>query len=180
MKHIVYPDSDQTTADLFTGERLARVHAIGSFDLHVGEPETDAESLRRIGDADAVMLGWKMSDDVLTALPNAKIIAFTGIGAANHVNLHIARERGITVTNTPGYANDTVAEHTIALMLSVSRQISRLDRDTRAGGWNRGLPSYDLKGKTLGLIGLGGIGSRTAQLANAFGMRVIAWTRNPT
>jgi len=88
--------------------------------------------------------------------------------------------RTITVTNTPGYADQTVAEHTMALMLATARQVPRLDRDTRSGGWNKGLPGFDLKGKTLGLIGLGGIGTRTAHLANAFGMRVIAWTRNPS
>jgi phosphoglycerate dehydrogenase-like enzyme len=178
--HIVYPDADQATAALFTGDRMARIHALGSFDLHVGEATTDSETIERIGDADAVILGWAMSDAVLSALPHAKIIAFTGIGAANHVNLKLATELGITVTNTPGYANDTVAEHTIALMLGLSRQIARLDRDTRAGGWNHGVPTYDLRNKTLGLIGLGGIGTRTAQLANAFGMRVMAWTRNPS
>ncbi len=177
---IVYPDADPSTADLFTGERLARVQAMGHLDLFLDEPASDQDSLERIGDADAVILGWKMSDAVLRALPCTKIIAFTGIGAANHVNLPMARERGITVTNTPGYANNTVAEHTLALMLDLARQIGRLDRDTRNGGWNRDLPGFDLNGKTLGLIGLGGIGTRTAQLANVFGMRVIAWTPNPT
>lgn len=179
-RRIVYPDAGQATAELFIGDRLARIEALGQFELHTDEPDNDAQLLARIGDAEAVVLGWKMPDAVLSALPHTKIIAFTGIGAANHVNLPMAYERGVTVTNTPGYANDTVAEHTVSLMFGLSRQIVRLDRDTRAGGWNRDTPTYDLKGKTLGLVGLGGIGTRTAQLANALGMRVIAWTRTPS
>ena len=180
LRRIVYPDAEGDSRTLFSGERLARIEAMGEFALHPGAPDTADIFLERIGDAEAIFLGWNIPDDVLSRAPNLKFIAFTGIGAANFVNLDMASRRGITVTNTPGYADITVAEHTMALMLATARHIARLDRDTRSGGWNRGHPGLDLKGKTLGLIGLGGIGARTAHLARAFGMRVIAWTRNPS
>ncbi len=179
-RNIVYPDADGESRRLFSGERLTRVEALGNFTLYTDVPETPEEFLKRIGNAEGVLLGWNLPDDVLEQAPNLKIVAFTGIGAANFVNLDLASQKDIIVTNTPGYADNTVAEHTIALMLSASRNISRLDRDTRKGGWNRDIPGIDLRGKTLGLIGLGGIGTRTAKLAHAFGMRVIAWTKNPS
>jgi len=179
-RKIVYPDGDDATRGLLTGERLARIEALGAFTFFTDAPETTDVYLDRIGDADAVILGWSLPDDVLLQSPKLRFVAFTGIGARNFVNLELATKQGITVTNTPGYADDTVAEHTMALMLAAVRQLARLDRDTRNGGWNKGLPAFNLKGKTLGLLGIGGIGTRTAHLARAFGMRVIAWTRNPS
>ncbi len=179
-RKIVYPDGDDATRDILTGERLTRVKTLGDFTLYTGAPDTTDEYLKRIGDAEAIFLGWDLPDEVLSQAPKLEFVAFTGIGAANFINLEMAARQGVTVTNTPGYANETVAEHTFGLILASARQITRLDRDTRQGGWNKGLPAFDLKGKTLGLIGLGGIGTRTAHLARAFGMRVIAWTRNPS
>jgi len=179
-RKIVYPDADEATRDLFDGERLSRLESIGDFSLYTDTPDTTDEYLARIGDAEGILLGWSLPDDVLRQVSNLKCIAFTGIGAGNFVNLTLAAQRGITVTNTPGYADQTVAEHTMALMLATARHIATLDRDTRSGGWNKGLPGFDLNGKTLGLLGLGGIGTRTAKIAQAFGMRVISWTRAPS
>ena len=179
-RKIVFPDGDDATLEMFKGEQLARVGKLGEFTCYPNAPDTAEEYLNRIGDAEAILLGWGLPDDVLVRAPKLELIAFTGVGAANFVNLNIATQNGITVTNTPGYADDTVAEHTMALMLDSVRHVSRLDRDTRKGGWYKGLPGFDLKGRTLGLIGLGGIGSRVSHMAQAFGMRVIAWTRNPS
>ena len=100
---------------------------------------------------------------------NLKLIVFTGIGAANFVDLDAAKQQGIIVCNTPGYADQTVAEHTIALMLSSARNISKLDATMRQGEWASGTSGFNLEGKTLGIVGLGGIGGRVAGLANAFG-----------
>jgi len=179
-RQIVYPDADVEALRVFTGTRRTRLESLGTLHIHEGAPPSDESFIERVKDASAVILGWKLPDTVLNSMNNTEIIAFTGIGAASLVNLPLARNKGIVVTNTPGYANNTVAEHTIALMLSLSRQVPRLDRDMRAGGWRHDLQSFDLHGKTLGLVGLGGIAERTAQLAIAFGMRVIAWTRNPS
>lgn len=177
---IVYPDADAGGEELFAGalgERLAR---LGRFELHCAPPASDAEFAARIAGAEAVILGWGMPDAALAGAEGLKLIAFTGIGVGNHVNLALANRRGVLVCNTPGYADQTVAEHAMALLLAVARRIVELDADTRAGGWDHERPGFDLHGKRLGLIGLGGIGARVARLATAFGMEVLAWTANPS
>ena len=177
---IVYPDAGPSAQADFDGALGTRLTRIGRFILHEGAPDSDAAFAARIADATAIILGWGIPDAVLADSPALRMIAFTGIGVSNHVNLSLASERGITVCNTPGYADTTVAEHTMALMLAVVRNIPRLDAATRSGTWDHALGGVDLNGKCLGLVGLGGIGTRVARLANAFGMEVIAWTPNPS
>ncbi|MFT5218498.1 MAG: phosphoglycerate dehydrogenase-like enzyme [Planctomycetota bacterium] len=177
---IVYPDIDEASVDALKGPLLERLQVVGDFDYHLGEVVDDNDFCQRVGDANAVLLGWQLPDAVLQRCKQLELIVFTGTGAANHINLALAQKIGVSVCNTPGYADQTVAEHSIALMLAAARQIVTLDRETRSGGWNHQRPAYDLKGKTLGLIGLGGIGKRTATLAQAFGMDVIVYTANPS
>ncbi|MEE8202828.1 MAG: NAD(P)-dependent oxidoreductase [Alphaproteobacteria bacterium] len=177
---IVYPDAGGNLAELIRGERLARLEALGAFAIHYGRPADPQAFIERIGEASGVLSGWGLPVEALRAARNLEIVSFTGTGAANFIDLEEAARRGIAVTNTPGATGDTVAEHTMALMLAAARHVARLDRETRSGVWNQELPGVDLKGKTLGLIGFGGIAQRTAALAKAFGMRVIAWTRNPS
>jgi D-3-phosphoglycerate dehydrogenase len=177
---IVYPDANQPIAELMSGTRLERIRQAGEFVIHIGKPESDAQFIERIGDADALMLGWGLPADVMRAAPNLELVAFVGIGAGNFVDLDAAVSRGITVCNTPGYADNTVAEHALAMMLALARHIVRLDRDMRAGRWNQEIPGLELRGKNLGLVGFGGIGARFAELARGIGMNVRAWTRNPS
>ena len=87
-----------------------------------------------------------------------------------------ARERKITVCNCPGYSDITVGEHAMALLLSVCRQLPRLDRELKSGIWNQSANLVELHGKNIGLIGFGGIGRHFARLCNAFGMNVHVWT----
>ena len=178
---IVYPDADATTVGLLDGPLWNRIEALGKFVCHVGAPADDEEFRARIGNSEGLILGhWTITDTALRASANLKIIAYTGIGVGSQVNLELASELGITVCNTPGYANQTVAEHTIALMLAAARQIPSLAADSKSGGWNQVQSAFDLYGKRLGLVGLGGIAKRTAELAGAFGMDVIAWTAHPS
>jgi len=177
---IVYPDAGIAAPEIFAGILTERLERIGRFVLHAAPPSGDADFAARIAGAEAVILGWGMPDTVLTSTESLKVIAFTGIGASNHVNLDLARAHGITVCNTPGYADVTVAEHTLALMLATARHIAPLDAGTKAGGWDQSRMGLDLHGKCLGLVGLGGIGARVARLATAFGMETIAWTANPS
>ena len=178
--HIVYPDANRHIGELMVGSRLEKVQQAGQFTAHVGQPESDQQFVERIGDANALMLGWGLPVDVMKAAPNLELIAFVGIGAGNFVDLEAAVDRGITVCNTPGYADDTVAEHALAMMLATARHLSRLDRSLRKGCWNQSIPGLELRGKQLGLVGFGGIGARFAALARAIGMTVRAWTRNPS
>jgi len=176
---IVYPDAEESMAGLFTGERLARLENLGKFTVYYGGPPSTEEYIERIGSANAIISGWGLNNEVLRAVSELEIVSFGGLGAATFFDLEEAARRGITVTHTLSTA-ETIAEHTMALMLAAARHIARLDRETRNGTWNVELPGFDLKGKTLGLIGFGRIAQATLPLAKAFGMRVIVWTHNPS
>jgi len=176
---IVYPDANEHVAELMSGARLEKIQAAGSFTAYTGRPPSEQAFSERIGDATALMLGWDLPVAVMKAAPNLELIAFVGIGAGNFVDLDAARERGITVCNTPGYADNTVAEHALGMMLAMARHLRRLDRDLRNGHWNQSLLGLELRGKKLGLVGFGGIGARFADLARGIGMTVRAWTRSP-
>ncbi len=105
-----------------------------------------------------------------------KHIVFLGTGAASYMNPTELNNRGITVHTIKGYGDSAVAEHTIALMLAASRDIAAMDRLIRAGTWST-CEGVQLLGKTLGVIGLGGIGREVLRLAGGLGMEVIAWNR---
>jgi D-3-phosphoglycerate dehydrogenase len=92
------------------------------------------------------------------------------------MNIAELKERGVTVHIIKGYGDTAVAEHTIALMFACARGLARMDRATRAGTWSP-LEGVQLEGKTLGVIGLGGIGAEVARIARGIGMEVIAWNR---
>ena len=159
----------------------APLRALGDVQVH-GErgAEQEAELVRRIRDAAVVVnirAYARFTDRVLAACPGLRLISIWGTGTDN-VDLDACRARGVAVTNTPGVNAHAVAEHTIALMLAVTRRIPAMDRDTRAGQWPRGLLEQ-LEGKTLGLLGLGAIGRRVAELARPFGIRLLATTHGP-
>jgi phosphoglycerate dehydrogenase-like enzyme len=139
--------------------------------------ENEAELIKRIGPARAVInirAYSKFTARVLEACPNLRLISIWGTGTDN-VDLGACAARGVTVANTPGVNAHSVAEHTFALMLAVTRAIPATDSAVRAGQWPRKLLTQ-LEGKTLGLIGFGAIGSRVAALAAPFGMRVLVFT----
>jgi phosphoglycerate dehydrogenase-like enzyme len=142
--------------------------------------DQEAALIERIADAEVVVnirAHARFTDRVLAACPNLRLISIWGAGTDN-VDLAACKARRITVTNTPGVNAHALAEHTMALMLAVTRRIPAMDRDVRAGKWPRGLLTQ-LEGKTLGLIGLGAIGSRVAVLAKPFGLRLLASTFGP-
>lgn len=165
-------------AELFASSPLrGRLDAIGDLRLHRDHP--DAEALaERIRAADVVLLTEHVSDEVLRAAAGrVRLLAFTGTGAASYVNLPLARELGIAVTNVTGYGDQAVAELTLALLLASARQVSAGDRALRAGDW-RGLAGRELAGERIGIAGFGGIGRTFARLAHAIGMGVDVWSRS--
>lgn len=130
-------------------------------------------------DADAIMpfLSDKITAQDIENYPNLKIIASYSVGF-NHIDLEAAKQRKIFVTNTPGTNEPAVAEYTIAAMLDISRRLSESDRATRAGkftGWGMwDMLGDSIVGKTLGIVGMGKIGSRVAEIAmKGFDMKVI-------
>jgi D-3-phosphoglycerate dehydrogenase len=156
-------------------ERLRAGHEVRYFDSLPGDTLVE-----RVGDAEAminVRSSTRITDDVLARCPRLKLVSIWGTGTDN-VDLAAAKSRGVRVTNTPAVSAPSIAEHALALMLAVARRIPQTDRLVRQGAWPRG-QMMQLAGKTLGIVGLGAIGRRFAELGKGIGMRVIAWTVNP-
>ncbi len=116
--------------------------------------------------------------DVARRCTGLKHVVFLGTGARSYMNPEELAELGIEVHLIKGYGDTAVAECAIALMWSAARGIARMDREMRAGNWLRE-DGMQLTGKTLGLIGFGGIAAEVARIALGSGMRVIAWNRSP-
>jgi D-3-phosphoglycerate dehydrogenase len=116
--------------------------------------------------------------DVARRCTGLKHVVFLGTGARSYLNPEELAELGIEVHLIKGYGDTAVAECAIALMWSAARGISAMDREMRAGNWLRE-DGMQLTGKTLGLIGFGGIAAEVARIALGSGMRVIAWNRSP-
>lgn len=129
----------------------------------------------RVKNADVLMLAnMPLKGEVIRACKNLKYIniAFTGV---DHVDVKTAREMGIKLSNASGYSNDSVAELTICMMLSLLRNIPQVDTRCRAGKTKDGLVGCELKGKTVGIVGTGAIGMTVAKLCHAFGCKIVAY-----
>ena len=134
------------------------------------------ELLQIAADYDAFIVRGrtKLSAPVLQAAANLKVIGRPGVGVDN-IDLNTAQERGITVVNTPTSTSSSVAELTIALMFALARSIPAADRSMKSGLWEKkALVGFELQGKTLGIIGVGNIGSLVAEKAVKLGMHVMA------
>lgn len=130
-----------------------------------------------IGDYDGVIVrsGTKLTADILAAAKKLRVVARAGVGVDN-VDVRAASKRGIIVMNTPGGNTIAAAEHTVALMLALSRNIAPANASLRAGKWDRKrFMGTQLGGKTLGIIGLGRIGREVATRAAAFKMRIVGY-----
>jgi D-3-phosphoglycerate dehydrogenase len=108
-----------------------------------------------------------------------RAVSFTGAGVENFVDLDLATELGITVMNTPHYGDNAVAEHTLALLFALVRRIPKHHFNLVHGIWDQSEQGTELRGKTIGIIGFGGIGRRVAYLSSCLGMKVLCWTRKP-
>jgi D-3-phosphoglycerate dehydrogenase len=127
-------------------------------------------------DADALIVrsAVDVNAQVLRSAEKLRVIGRAGVGVDN-IDLEAATKAGIAVMNTPGANAVAVAEHTIALMLALARHLCRADSTTRAGKWEKkSLQGSELRGKTLGIVGLGRIGMEVARRARAFDMKVVA------
>ena len=133
--------------------------------------------LDAVRDADALVVRseTEVTEEVLAAGPNLRVVARAGVGVDN-IDLNAATRAGVLVLNTPGANAVSAAEHTIALLLAVTRQIVPADVSTRAGNWPRKqMRPIDLAGRTVGIVGLGRVGSQVARRLRAFEMRVLAY-----
>ena len=116
--------------------------------------------------------------DALRECPSVKHVIFLGTGARSYMNPEELAALGITVHTIKGYGDIAVAEHTVALIWAAARGLASMDREMRAGTWLR-TEGVQLHGKTLGLLGFGGIAGEVARIMAGAGMRVIAWNRTP-
>jgi len=146
-------------------------------ELIVAEIGDEPELIALAPQADAILFCWQqVTRAVLDAAPDCKIASRFGVGLDN-IALDYATELGIPVAYVPDYCMDEVADHTLALLLACARSIFTFDRHMQRGEWNlqAGRPMYRLRGRTVGLVGLGRIGQMVATKARAFGFRVIAY-----
>lgn len=137
---------------------------------------TISDNPSSLKDADILItVNHPLDAKLLASCPHLKMIsvAFTGY---DHVDIHYCKQKDITVCNTAGYATDAVAELTFGLILSLLRSIPQCDTTTRQGGTRVNLIGQELRGKTLGIIGTGNIGSRVAEIGKAFGCNVIEYS----
>lgn len=138
---------------------------------------TKEQLLQKVKEADALVVrsATQVTREVLSAGKKLRVIGRAGIGVDN-IDVPSATERGIIVVNAPEASTITVAEHTIGLMLALARKISAASASTKAGKWEKKkFMGVELRGKTLGIIGLGRIGSQVAQKARAFEMSIVAY-----
>ena len=155
-------------------------------DVTVYERTPQELVVQRIGDSDAIFLNKiQITKEILSACPNLKYIGVLATGY-NVIDLDAARQHGITVTNIPAYSTDSVAQHVFSFILYFTNQVAQHSETVMKGDWIK-CPDFcywnsslsELAGKTLGIFGYGHIGSRVAQIGQAFGMKLICCTRTP-
>lgn len=141
-----------------------------------GEPmKNEAQKMERAKDADVfIIANSPLSAEVIEAAENLKMISvgFTGV---DHVDMEACKKKGVRVCNAQGYATDSTAEMTVAMMLACLRNIVPYNQVVRDGGTMHGYKHNTLKGKTIGIVGTGAIGRRVGELTKAFGCRLLGY-----
>jgi phosphoglycerate dehydrogenase-like enzyme len=176
---VVVPGDDPV--QIGGSEHLARLKPYGVVTLYDTRPQSKAEQVARVKDAEVIMNtrgSVKWGEAEFCQLPNLKMITTCSIGT-DMIDLNAARNHGIVVCNQPGRTAPVVAEHMFGVMFALAKRAAYFTSQMKTGAWPR-KNNVMLQGKTLGLIGTGNIGAEMARLANAIGMKVIAWTFHPS
>src|SRR3989339_674532 len=179
---VIYPQS------FFSGSQQQKLSPLGEVFYSEAREELSTEQLDELSeDAEVLAIGpgpfggFEKAKEKVTAtlgkLPNLKGLCLSTT-AYGWIDLDYCKTKNIPVCNVPGYSRESVAEHTLALLLNLAKRIIVTDRKTQLGKYKLEI-GFELKGKTLGIIGLGNIGSRVAELAQCIGMNVIAYNRSP-
>jgi len=170
----IFIDCDDLSASV-----LDQVHRTGDPPITLHRQPFEAGALPRLLAGYGICLDDHSSlpTDVLAQCSSLKHVVFLGTGAASYMDVEALQANGMQVHTIKGYGDIAVAEHTIAMMLACCRNLGRMDREIRAGTW---VPreGVQLRGKTLGVIGLGGIGKEVCRLGKSISMDVIAWNRS--
>jgi D-3-phosphoglycerate dehydrogenase / 2-oxoglutarate reductase len=149
----------------------------GHFKIDARSKLSNDDLKKAVADADAVIVRseTKITADILSSGKNIKIVGRAGVGVDN-IDVAAASRQGVLVVNVPGGNTISAAEHTVALLLSLSRNIPSANDSLKKGEWNRSkFTGSELQGKTLGLVGLGRIGREVAKRCQSFGMKVIGY-----
>ena len=172
----VFVDANGSLADIFE-----RLNTPGDPPVRINrDPDIAADQMPALLDgAEIVVIDHTpLPTEVARHCTGLKHVVFLGTGARSYMNPEELAELGIEVHLIKGYGDTAVAECAIALMWAAARGIARMDREMRAGNWLRE-DGMQLTGKTLGLIGFGGIAAEVARIALGSGLRVLAWNRSP-
>lgn len=179
--NIVITDIDTVTQDDLS---FKGIEAFGGVTPYGTTAENEVEE--RIKDADIILCNKTPLNR--GNLKNAKNLRYIGLFATgfNNIDIPYCKEKGIVVCNAPDYSTDAVSQLVFAFILELANKVYAYKSLTDKGDWIKSrtfsifpIPIMELKGKTLGIIGLGNIGQRTAEIGNAFGMKVIAYNRSP-
>ncbi len=177
MRVAVLDDYQNMALRLADWSAVRRHAEITVFNDHLDDPGAVVDRLRPFDAVCVMRERTPLTREILEQLPRLKLIASTGPRNAS-IDTQAAAERGILVTAT-GYDSTPTIEFAWSLILASMRGIDREAASLRAGGWQTGLGS-NLRGKSLGVVGLGNIGREVARIGLAFGMKVIAWSQNLT
>lgn len=178
---IVLTDSQTVTDNLVTADPLRKIGEVEEFGLLAYD-----EVAERISDADIVICNKTLLDSYTLRL--AKNLKYIGLFATgyNNIDIEYCRRHGIAVCNAGSYSTNAVAQHTFALILEAYNKTAKYNDYVSCGRWKRSAtfspfvyPLNELAGKTLGIVGLGAIGTAVAKIANAFEMKVIGFNRSP-
>lgn len=164
---------------------LYEIESLGDFTRY--ESSTAEEARERVKDADVVLLNKVIVDKAfLDAAPKLRLICEAGTGI-NNIDTVLCEERGVAVRNVAGYSTDSVAQHTWALILALAGRLFHYDAYAKDGRYSAGAihtdsahPYTELVGKTIGIVGMGAIGTKVAKIATLFGMKVIYYSTSGT
>lgn len=182
MKIVILSECFLTSVHLERLKKLAKVQTYL-------DTSTEKKAVERLRDADMAVIDCFITPTSKRVFDSAKRLRYVSLNSIGYdlFDLEAAKAKSIKVSNIPGYSVEAVAEHTIALIFTVIRKILLMDHEMRKRPYvidpvdisQRYLLGFDLKNKTLGIIGLGNIGQRVAELALCIGMKVIAYNRSP-
>lgn len=174
MAKIVFSELENWEEEIL--KRELKAHKLNFFKSPITLRNAD-----KIKDAEilGIFIHTQINEKLLDKFKNLKLIIAMSVGF-DHIDLDACRKRGVNVCNVPDYGTNTVAEHTIGLILTLSRNIHEAVDRTRNNNFSlKGLMGFDLQGKTLGVVGVGRIGKYVIKLAKGFGMNVIAFDPHP-
>lgn len=161
----------------FDEMQLNRLKSLG--EVHYFENANESEQNEAVENADAILLDWLDPNPILAKMRKGQFICLPYTGYDWIKNIQLAKSNGVIISNTPNYSTNAVAEHHLSLILACAKHIVLFNNKYQQGQdvpFNRGL---ELAGKTVGIIGLGHIGTRLAELLQSFGVNIIAYNRTP-